>query len=84
MKDSSEQDKFLSLVIKYHDDNLTEDESNRLKKYLDSSPDYIKQFNDFLMNIHSFKIILQFLCINFFCNYYAIVYLYMGCPTNYF
>lgn len=59
MKDSSEQDKFLNLVIKYHDDNLTEDESHRLKHYLDSSPDYIKQFNDFgLMTtqlIHEFE-----------------------------
>jgi len=42
-----DEEKFLELLIKYHDDSISEHELDTLKTYLSSSANYIAKFNDF-------------------------------------
>ncbi|MCM8527136.1 MAG: FecR domain-containing protein [Lentisphaeraceae bacterium] len=46
MKDSIPEDEFVNLVMRYHDDDLSQEENERLNEILKSSPEHVKLFND--------------------------------------
>lgn len=46
MKEPVSEEEFVNLVMRYHDDALSDEENTRLNELLKSSPEHVKTFND--------------------------------------